>query len=670
MKAAAGTYFRALISRSRASIAVLASFAFLGACGKNTGNVSELFHDANDPTHSTLGYQWGIVGDNDYLEFVAPLIRISDNFLPQDNALTLRVQTWIDRFDANLRSKNPEQMIGVPKPKARIILNPSMNAFIAPVPVCHDIEIRFKERSEKPSTEQIFFDITGGSFELWPSEEIACMPAKDDLSSRNEVAAAMREFNLRAPKGCKITLEKDGDTHFIAPNKACDTDQDLGAFSGSKKLVLLSTADWVNIYAGLITELEEQEVAGVIAHELGHYYRSHVTAPSALYGLFYQAEKDVLAVRPNGVSSLGSLGKSALASTAMIDTMERFKRVPHQKIHSALFMATGEMALAVCKEDKSCSKACSQLSKETETDDFKQATYLFPLRELNAEGLKGYSNFEELAIECLADIPLETRDEVRGQAMSWDDVLYKIASPSWPGWIETDVDVRLAMRRWLRKVSALLPDKAPKGAKDVAGLLKSVSTHLWDEEEAAIKTIQKAYDEHLGYYTDEQEADELGTEWLNDLGLNPKSAVETYLSFGKWMASQGSKPSASLLETPAEECQNLYDNGWLDSAGKFKFVAIGNFTDPHHHTCYRAFNVDREIRAHKYKFSGNGKRGLLSASGWHDLQKIAEEATADDAVDGSVKGIKGLDGNLSREIKRAAGHASKFVHSGCSFSPF
>ena len=106
-------------------------------------------------------------------------------------------------------------------------------------------------------------------------------------------------------------------------------------------------------------------------------------------------------------------------------------------------------------------------------------------------------------------------------------------------------------------------------------------------------------------------------------------------------------------------------------------MAIGDITDPHHHTCYRAFNVDREIRAHKFKAAGDGNRGLLAAADWRDLQKVAEEVTGEEAAGTKLKGgtlelleSNLLDRNLVREIKRAASHASHFAHTGCVFSPF
>jgi len=648
---------------------MLATVALTGACGKDSSNGSRLFHDANDPTHSTLGYQWGFVNDDAYSRYIAPLIQIRDNFLPADNPLTSRVQYWIDRFDANLRERHPDQLEGVPKPKARIILNPSMNAFIAPVPVCHDVEVRLRDHDSDEQAEQIFFDIGGGAFELWPSDEIKCMPADNDQVARDEIAAAIRDFNERAPKGCKISLEKDGKRLFIAPGKACEASESLISFGGSKQLVLLRTANWVNVYAGLITGMSEREVVGVIAHELGHYYRSHVNARGDLYNFFYKAGQDVSPSRPKPVAAMEEVGSAAYSGSALVASMDRFKRVPRQKFHSALFMAAGDIATGVCEKNSDCSKSCRQLTKMAETDEFKQVTLLFPLRELNADGLKLYAEFETLASQCLADIPVVSPgmdDPGDKGGMTWSAFLRKVSNPGWPGWVTDDVDVRIALTKWLRAIANRLPERAPKGAKNVAALVRSVSTSLFDEEIDAVKAIQAAYDQRLGFYTDEQEADEISAEWLAQIGIEPKAAVETYLRIGTWAEGEGKKASASLLETPAGMCQELFDHDWRDKDGKFHFVAIGDYQDSHHHTCYRAFNVDREIRAHRYKKEGDGARDLLSAAKWRELQKIAEDSTGLEVLDAVSK----TDRSLGRDIHRAASQASRFTHTGCVFSPF
>ncbi|MEY4631520.1 MAG: hypothetical protein RIQ81_1640 [Pseudomonadota bacterium] len=666
------------------------AIAAIYACGKGSEPKSRLFHDEDDPTHSTLKHQWGDVSDREYKNYIAPLIGVTDEYMDPDSPLVERLQHWIDQVDENLRAQHPEQVDGVPKPKARVILNPSLNAFIAPIPVCHKIGVRIIGNDDSELTSQIFFDIGGGSFELWPAGQMECMPAGDDRDSLEEVATAIRDFNDRAPNGCKVTLEKEGSKPVIAPGKNCAMDADTGSLRGSNELVLLRTANWVNVYAGLVTNMTESEVIGVIAHELAHYYRSHVNAPGKLYDFFYKTARETSPSRPKADSSLATLGKNALAASATVGGLERFKRVPKQRYHSALFMTAGQLATDRCSEDQEeesgCSAECKELADFAGSTEFKRATTMFPVRSLDAEGLKVYAKFEKMASACLAGIRYtgtkKPTDE-DGSAIMWSDFTSTMLSPRWPSWVEESPEVQYAIRRWLVSLSKHLPSSAPKNAEDASALVEVVSKYLWAKEDESVAALQDAFDKRVGYYTQEQEADEVATEWLGEIGIDPKAAAETFLRIGKWSESEGSKASASLLETPADHCEKLYQNGWSDDNGKFTFVAIGNFTDPHHHTCYRAFNVDREIRAHNYKTSSNGGRGLLTAGEWKKLQKIAADATADQAdEDDSHHFSNGtLDRHMIREIKKAnipfnrLGHvhapgADGIHHRGCTFSPF
>jgi hypothetical protein len=110
----------------------------------------------------------------------------------------------------------------------------------------------------------------------------------------------------------------------------------------------------------------------------------------------------------------------------------------------------------------------------TSTDEFKQSTLLFPLRELNAEGLKAYADFESLAIQCLESIPFaKTEAASIGAGMTWDEFRYRLGSPDWPEWVTQDADVRIAMMRWLRSIVKRLPGQFQKAPKTSQGFSRA-----------------------------------------------------------------------------------------------------------------------------------------------------------------------------------------------------
>lgn len=91
----------------------------------------------------------------------------------------------------------------------------------------------------------------------------------------------------------------------------------------------------------------------------------------------------------------------------------------------------------------------------------------------------------------------------------------------------------------------------------------------------------------LGFYTDEQEADEIGVEILNISGISPLEFITA--SFASWNENPSEK----------ENCLKLYANGFLDPKKVPVFVPIGGF-ESHHSNCYRIFNISRENKTHKY----------------------------------------------------------------------
>ncbi len=115
------------------------------------------------------------------------------------------------------------------------------------------------------------------------------------------------------------------------------------------------------------------------------------------------------------------------------------------------------------------------------------------------------------------------------------------------------------------------------------------------QEEKWAELTQVMNEKRLGYYTYEQEADELALEFLSDLGMPTGIGSEAIMQ----MLKQTKKVGPSELDY--EACSELRKNKWLSADKKSAYVPIGNLADPHHSLCYRAYNLDRERDAHCFK---------------------------------------------------------------------
>jgi hypothetical protein len=98
----------------------------------------------------------------------------------------------------------------------------------------------------------------------------------------------------------------------------------------------------------------------------------------------------------------------------------------------------------------------------------------------------------------------------------------------------------------------------------------------------------------LGWYTAEQEADELSLELLHLSGQDPASA------YGALFKLMGRKDEMDLNGLTNVECRKLLAENWqMDS--KLVNMFYGDLNDPHHSLCYRVWNVYQEISDHGYK---------------------------------------------------------------------
>lgn len=112
----------------------------------------------------------------------------------------------------------------------------------------------------------------------------------------------------------------------------------------------------------------------------------------------------------------------------------------------------------------------------------------------------------------------------------------------------------------------------------------------------------------VGWYTFEQQADEIGLELLQKAGLDPQSLLNMLTKLlrnnaGPNLADQDAAIAQCVTHgipfNPATK-QFEYKGGNLHSALEQDF-SLSAWTEPHHSSSYRIYNVMREIWDHHYK---------------------------------------------------------------------
>lgn len=137
-----------------------------------------------------------------------------------------------------------------------------------------------------------------------------------------------------------------------------------------------------------------------------------------------------------------------------------------------------------------------------------------------------------------------------------------------------------------------------EGARSVAQIAMSLSRQKMELPIEILNPLLAARERKVGYYTLEDEADELGSEILWDLGIAPAAAVDVRMIIGEY----GQKERNLLPgEISIDTCKVLHGNDWHTPDDlPLSAVPVADFLDLHHSACFSAFNLSREVSAHGY----------------------------------------------------------------------
>jgi hypothetical protein len=126
---------------------------------------------------------------------------------------------------------------------------------------------------------------------------------------------------------------------------------------------------------------------------------------------------------------------------------------------------------------------------------------------------------------------------------------------------------------------------------------------------------QLMVDKNVGFYTVEQEADEIGLELGALVGIDPSAGIDEVLALQKYIDDQWGG-FGMAQGTSWADCTKLRERGFKDAGGDWTTVPVGDLLDAHHSWCFRAFNMQREIEAHAYRLE---PRPQSPAAPWASL---------------------------------------------------
>jgi hypothetical protein len=571
-------------------------FALLGAgvlhCSEPTEEtgVAEGAHSEKEAVFANVPYFWA---ETDYATFkriaqappFATGAPVSD-----DDIVRQRLQAWADRMHdeiaRDVRAKTGKDLVA-PRPIVMVVPAKEANAWVSGVPACVSGESdlsgigqsgRFEKTAALVFLEHARVKEAFAAFGRPPPEctRPSNWPASDDVLSF---------FNA---SGSKCHLERTEADKTKVSGAECSIE--MYGPTAAKRLTYYATSPYVHFTTAMVAlAREERAIVGVLAHELGHYYRAHAFGEVVMgkYNHWYEQEDPPDQRMPP-------------ASADSHDLEARFRRVaPYpiprvsgQRVSYRLSHALVDGIGSLMERARICAPATNLLQ-----DGLRSA-------------FGGFSGYVDRA--------------TREKYLAYEDALLACAGAIDVS--DSDADGTLL----LEEVQQVVEQDAYRFAEpalEPGTLLSVISTlneraAVVDREEDDFRATLRS--RRLGRYTSEQEADEFSLEYYARVGLEPKTRIDSYLELVETRYAEDPDRFAFKNDgLDVRECAALHRAGWVKD-GQRVFVGLGDLHDPHHGDCYRLFNMSQDLRAHDHRASAPGPD--LPGT-WADIQAEAKRAT-------------------------------------------
>lgn len=503
--------------------------------------------------------------------------------VPDSDPLAKRLQAWADRIDDIVRAKVREggEELVAPKPIIKVLPTGTLfNAWASGIPVCLGVPFAGHPEmtSETPDAPVVVGSGYMGQFPVLAPGE-ACRQKPTDWPLPERLTQLWSDLSPM----CQLSY---ADGKFSSPNCMAPDGPDT---------MMVAVTPYIHFGSILLAAVDEMTAVGVLAHELGHYYRAHM---STLYDHKYQFwyEKD-----PSVPGRPVSAEKQYQLEQRYRNVLQAPKRVPidgsryHARMH-VLVAALAKAMEARTEPEFVCANAVSKVGPWTDA-------FLMPGPDpLTPAATESYLAFEGELASCAPKLTLD----------------YGLIGPD-----------RLESNLAYGAIFQAGFDSEDFQTLTTLDALLTTATAASEKMDVAEKEmVEKLREGKIGLYTTEQEADEVSLDIVTKLGITPGEMLGSWLKFMRAYEDLGGKfPETETGELGSAKCKELVDSGFteIDSDGKSVpvLMTLGALESRHHGECYRAYNLWRENNAHKYEV--RGKFEPPAGPSWEELAAHAAE---------------------------------------------
>jgi len=342
-------------------------------------------------------------------------------------------------------------------------------------------------------------------------------------------------------------------------------------------------------------------VMGVgLAHELGHYYRSHVSdAKIQRYNFWYETEVDrkKVPVPSTTATQLQAAYEEILKGPQAVQSETPGKYSP--RLRAWILTSIAPLLAERTESGFVCARASALLGPWTES--------LIAGSGMPTDAITQYLAFERELAACAPKLTMGSGGSAT--SLSYGTVLMAVPSAK------------------LRNVS--FPFYAT-----LQNILDNLDVKAKNLDAKAASLLQRVRDNRIGLYTEEQEADNIALSLSVKLGLSGDQVVASWLEFITALASKVPAEYRAQYEGDAAYCKAQLEAGFttVDGSGNRvpTFIPLGDLSEPHHSDCYRLFNFWREQKLRKYA----PDEALTFEEGWDSLRAYAKQVSEAAAMRG------------------------------------
>lgn len=467
----------------------------------------------------------------------------------------------------------------LPPPVALVIANAAPNAAATAESVCFSILVTVEGPSPQ-AVDGVTLRIRDNSTR--PHSTPNCIEGSEVGLKLVDVVAAYQAKSNGVDSACQLTLHEN---HLLLAGN-CQQTNGLTAprieFRMATNVVLLNS--------GLIATFAEDEVVAALAHELGHIYRAHQSLPAHRLGYDFihnpHANLPEFPKPTNDAEAL-QLAHSLRTQPPLAPQPDQLRRFHFQVLRALATHRDGmDRELGRSCTTSTCESACQPLFETARDRSLMRALRISDFDSIDAED---FQRLEADLAKCAQAFQL-------GKDIPAEYALETL----WPPWADL-----LANEHTAANPNTLLDS------------LDFLSQLFFAIEINQHNQLKRASEIGLGWYSIEQEADDVAAELLALVNVKPQSMQDLFFRLLK-----------DATMTPGDDsidyktCREWEENNWKDRAGQLRFVPIGRWNDIHHSHCYRIFNVARELAGHNYEVDNS--RRAVAHENWSDFQRQAE----------------------------------------------